>query len=378
MHRTVALLQQRGHETRVFTSEDVPGHRRTALSYISSRKACKALLNALNESKPGAVHLHNFYHELSPGILSVLDPKRRPRGMRVVMTAHDAHLVCPNSGLCTFDRGVRRVISPDDARTVRSLLRHRWDHRGAAHSWLKLAQHVWNFRLRDRRGAIDCVICPSRFMQRCMEFAGRPTALLPHPVSVTPLAAESRSASRSTRSSALQLVFAGRVDPEKGIANFLQALSPEFPGRLIIIGDGSDLSRCREIVTQRGMHKQVQFAGRFPHHETIRIFAQSQVLILPSLVPENCPLSLLEALAVGTNILATDLGGSAEIIEQARTGFLFKSGDAPSLRNALNEIAAAQESGTLNAFEASPFLALRSEDAYVDQLLRLYDAGAAS
>ena len=96
----MALLQSRGIEVDLFTNDDVEGHRRTPLSHIESSKSKKALAERLAAYQPDVVHLHNFYHVLSPGILAVLDSYRKKHSVRIIMTAHDHHLLCPNSGMC--------------------------------------------------------------------------------------------------------------------------------------------------------------------------------------------------------------------------------------------------------------------------------------
>src|SRR5690606_35996514 len=66
VERLVELQRNRGHDARLFTSEDVRGHRRTPLSYISNGRACRALRAYLRGFEPQVIHLHNWYHELSP------------------------------------------------------------------------------------------------------------------------------------------------------------------------------------------------------------------------------------------------------------------------------------------------------------------------
>ena len=102
MQLTAELLKTRGLEVDVFTSDDVPGYRRTVLGYINSKVCRKKLAEVLHSKHPDVVHLHNFYHELSPGILKTLADTKRSHDMLVVMTANDYHLVCPNSGIILF------------------------------------------------------------------------------------------------------------------------------------------------------------------------------------------------------------------------------------------------------------------------------------
>lgn len=363
MDATVRLLRERGLEADTFTADDVPGLRRTPRSYIDSPAARRALARRLAELRPDVVHLHNYYHLLSPGILAALSAYRP---LRVVMTAHDYHLVCPNAGLFSVRRGAPR---PADERRLASLgyvLGRRWDARGLAHSLLKTAQHVWNYRVLRRRRVIDCLLCPSRYLQGIAARHGLPARFVPHPA---PRPMPGRAGPRPQ--DALHLVFAGRVEPEKGLVEFLEALPAGFAGRLTIVGDGSRVERCRAVCRARGL--AARFTGQVSRDEAMSVIARGHVLVLPSLLAENHPMVLVEALALGTNILVCDLGGMREIVEDAGVGFRFTAGDPEGLALALSRVEAAFRDGSLNRFDASGFLGDRSEHLYTERLLAAYE-----
>jgi glycosyltransferase involved in cell wall biosynthesis len=170
----------------------------------------------------------------------------------------------------------------------------------------------------------------------------------------------------------VRLVFAGRIEPEKGLHEFLSILPADFDGTMTIIGDGSELDRCRRTIRQRQLDSKVAFIGRLSHEESLTVIASCHVLVLPSLWWENCPMSLLEALGSGTNILVSQSGGMAEIVQASDVGFTFAPRDAASLRHALKGIAEQHLDGSLNAFDLGTFLEQRSEETYVANLLSIY------
>ena len=365
MTRTADLLRAIGYDVRTFTAADLPDRRLSPFRYLDNHVARRALHNTLDTFRPDVVHLHNYYHLLSPGILSVLDRYKRSTAVRVVMTAHDYHLVCPNSGGNWYRNGPQ-AIQPDRVGSWRDLFVRRWDHRGWPYSLLKVAQHAWHYRLRDRRKVIDLVLCPSRFLQDLVARVGRPTVQvpLPNPPPAPPA---------GPRPARLTITFAGRIEPEKGLIPFLQGVGARVPGRIQIVGDGSERGRVGEFVKSRGLADEVTFLGRRPHAETLRLIAESHVVLLPSVVLENYPLSLIEALAVGTNVLASDLGGMREIVSDSGVGYLFPPGDAGQIADRLDRVAADHASGKLNAFDASEFLAGRDEPAYREAVVRAYE-----
>ncbi|MHC5026485.1 MAG: glycosyltransferase [Planctomycetota bacterium] len=363
VERLMEHLAARGHEVGRFTSEDVTSHSRTALGYLNGSRCRSALEDRIRTFRPDVVHLHNFYHELSPAIL----PAARAAS-RVVMTAHDFHLVCPNAGMQRIVDGRQEPLAPPRVDGLGLLLGSRWDHRGFGYSTLKLAQHVLHYRLLRHHSLIDVVLGPSRFTTSVLADHGLPAVHLSNPRPDLPRV----SASRPAR---LRLVFAGRLEPEKGVAEFLELLPEAFGGEIEIVGDGSDRGRCETIVERRSLGDRVTFAGHLSSTDAVERIAAAHVLVLPSLWYENQPVCLLEAISLGTNILTTNLGGMAEIVEDAGTGWTFAPGDGAGLKAALDEIAAAHANDTLNHFDVSPLLDACAADVVVDRLVEIYATG---
>jgi glycosyltransferase involved in cell wall biosynthesis len=193
--------------------------------------------------------------------------------------------------------------------------------------------------------------------------------VLPHPAPAWP-----RLAKVTDRPGPLRLMVVGRVEPEKGIVEFLRILPASFQGTLTVVGDGNDLARCRQVCRERGLERVVTFLGRRPHAEVARLLQQAHVLIAPSLVLETFALTVLEALFVGTNVLVTDRGAASELVAASGVGFVFTPGDAASLARQLERIETARRSGSLNSFDVGAFLAERDERLYTPRLLQLYEA----
>ena len=367
MGATIALLRARGVVVESFTSADLADTCPSPLRYINNRRARQALALKLQAFRPDVVHLHNFYHLLSPGILTTLAEYKRRDPLRVVMTAHDYHLVCPNSGGSWFRwwTGTREAIEPG-AKSLVSLLARKWDQRGYLHSHLKLAQHTWNYRWHHRQQVIDRVICPSRFVQDMLTPLGLTTCWLPHPVPPLPT-------TPPTRQGPLHLVFAGRLEPEKGLNEFLRSWPADCPATMTIIGAGSERARCQETCAAQNLTERVEFTGRLSHADTLARIASCHVLVQPSRVLETYGLTLIEALANGTNVLAANRGAAREIVEATGVGFLYEPNDPASLAAQLEAIRQRHQSGMLNRFEIADFLTDRSEKRYIDQLLQIYE-----
>lgn len=365
VEQMISLQRRRNLEVSLFTIEDVPGYRRTPLSYVSSRQCCRCLRARLDAFQPDVVHLHNFYHVLSPAILATLGQYRRRQAARIVMTAHDHHLVCPNSGMRFFNRDGWRLADPDRLPRWSYLLSRRWDHRGWLFSLLKVVQHVWHYRLHRRHLGLDIVFSPSRFLAGLLEERGCRTMVVPHPI-------PSCTVDVAKATGSLHMVFAGRVEPEKGLAEFLAVMSDDADQVLTVVGDGSDLSRCRRICRERGLEDRVAFVGRQSRDATMRAIARAHLLILPSLVYETAGLTLLEALALKTNILTSALAGTGEIVRDTGIGFTFVPGDRASLQRAMKQVHRAFHRGELDNIDVSDVSACRSEERFIDRMCDAY------
>jgi glycosyltransferase involved in cell wall biosynthesis len=372
--RIIKEQRHRGIEASLFTSESVPGYRRSIFNYINNRVARSALRKRIENDQPDIVHLHNFYHALSPGILPELASLKRHHQLRIVATAHDYHLLCPNSGMRFFTRNHFGIADTQHLSKLGYLLGRRWDHRSLAHSQLKLWQHLWHYKIFKHQRFIDLVISPSRGLQVELSKRGFNAIWIPNPAPFSTDKSTTDPPTLAKPKGKLHLVFAGRVEPEKGVAEFIENLTPDFEGVLTIVGEGAEVARCKAISTKRKLNDAVRFMGRQTQQVTINTIASAHVLILPSLFFETAGLTLLEALSVGTNILTSDQAGAAEIMKDAGIGYVYKPGDTTDLCKQLANIQKDHEKNKLNTFDASEFLASRNETQFVDQICQAYQS----
>jgi hypothetical protein len=115
---------------------------------------------------------------------------------------------------------------------------------------------------------------------------------------------------------------------------------------LLLAGGGQQEARLHELVREKGLERKVIFAGRIPHEEVRAYYSAADVMAYPR-VPDRLtdmvtPLKPLEAMAQGTVVVASDVGGHRELIEDGQTGFLFAAGDRAALARTLVEVLAAR------------------------------------
>lgn len=279
-----------------------------------------ALRDAIREEKPDLIHVQGNHLYAQTVYLAA-------RGeMPLVQTAHDVRMVCPSEtgirkcgivcgwsfGLVCRSEGcvpLRRLITQAPSRvTVRNLFRKE--------NWY--------------------LVCPSRAL--CENFSHFGIEPLHIPNFIDPRPFEGGRDPSSSR----KLLFVGALYPSKGVAYLLSALSILL-GRLPdvsleVVGDGPLLESLSHTAAELGLARAVAFRGNLGEEETCEAYKTSRALVLPSVVKENCPLVVLEAMAAARPVVASRVGGVVELVRHAETGLLVPHGDAGALAGAIEEI----------------------------------------
>jgi glycosyltransferase involved in cell wall biosynthesis len=125
------------------------------------------------------------------------------------------------------------------------------------------------------------------------------------------------------------LAFAGRLTAQKSLEIALAAVDAVEGVALVIAGDGDERARLERLAGDR-----VRFIGPQPRERVVELFAAADASILSSSW-ENFPHTVVEALAVGTPVLATIAGGIAEVVTDEENGLLVPAGDADGLAAAV-------------------------------------------
>lgn len=123
------------------------------------------------------------------------------------------------------------------------------------------------------------------------------------------------------------VLFVGRLITRKGAATAIRSLAETHHENveLLIAGSGRQRSSLEELVAELGIHQQVEFLGYVPEEELPRLYSASDVLVFPPAY-EGFGLVFLEAMACGTPVIGTRVGGVPDLIEDGETGFVVEGG----------------------------------------------------
>jgi glycosyltransferase involved in cell wall biosynthesis len=163
-----------------------------------------------------------------------------------------------------------------------------------------------------------------------------------------PDAAAREAARRAWQLGAAPVVlFLGRLTAKKGVSVLVEAfaqLQRDRPAaRLLIAGDGDTAAGLQRQVAAAGLQSAVRFTGYVDAAVRRELLAAADVLVLPSIVAadgdtEGLPVVLLEGLATGLPVIASDASGAGEVLTPGDDGWLIPAGDAGRLAAALAEV----------------------------------------
>ena len=352
------LLEERGHDLVPFTRHNDEIERMAALSVAGatlwSRATRRDLARLLKRERPDIVHCHNTFPLISPSAYYAA----RDAGTPVVQTLHNYRLVCSNAQLfrdggpcedCVGKSlpwpGVLHACYRDDRRASAVVVAMLGLHR-ALGTWSRLVARYIALTEFARRKFVEGGLPADRI-------AVKPNFLHPDP-----------GPGRGDGGFAL---FVGRLSEEKGIETLLRAWEGIDDVPLRIVGEGPLAPLVREAAERTG---SVRWLGRLPQEEVQRLLGEARCLVVPSRWYEGFPRVVVEAYARGTPVVASRLGGLAEIVDGRRTGRLFRPDDADELARAVRSIDA--EAGALRAAARAEFEARYTAEASYRTLMRIY------
>lgn len=150
------------------------------------------------------------------------------------------------------------------------------------------------------------------------------------------------------RGEVLRISAVGRLVPKKGFADLIAAVARlEVPVEVQIAGDGEERAALEARITEAGLGDRVRLIGPRTQSEVIELVRNSDVFAAPCIPAEDgnidgLPTVVLEAMALGTPVLATSVSGLPEVIQHLETGLMIEPGDVAALTEALTRIATGQ------------------------------------
>ena len=183
---------------------------------------------------------------------------------------------------------------------------------------------------RGREAA--CVVACNADVAEDLRACGLTPTIAPHGVDLSRFSVRPCPDGR-----ALRLLAVGRLVPKKGFDVLLRAAARvRVDARWTIVGEGPERRALESLARDLGVQARVTFAGALPHGSLPDAYAAADAVVVPSVVAadgdrDGLPNVLLEAMASGRPVVASDVSAIATAIEHGQTGLLAPAGDAVAL-----------------------------------------------
>lgn len=274
--------------------------------------------DVLDDFLPDIVHFHNIIG-LSVGLMSIA----KARGIKTVLTLHDYWGFCHKNTILKNETDICR----DYSRCAECLPYLS----GEDHNSIPMIMRKNFFELQFKN--VDVFISPSQYLANEYIKAGFPREkfkVIWNGIDVERFA----NITKRNSEAVVRFTYIGYLGTHKGIHVLLEALSSigrDQPFIVNIVGDGELSAKYRKQVKSIGLDGSVKFWGRIDNIQ--RAYSETDVLILPSIWPENQPVTITEAMASRIPVIASNIGGNPELVEDGKTGFLFEPGNSKDLAN---------------------------------------------
>jgi glycosyltransferase involved in cell wall biosynthesis len=360
----VDVLQKNGHHVVLHTRHNESIHWASKLSVAASTSwnwsEFKNIGKLIRREKPDLVHAMNTFPLLSPSIFYAAKREKVP----VVFEVQNYRLSCAGALLLRNDKICETCLH---SALPFAAIAHRCYRNSAAGSATLASSIVLHRLLRTWQRVVDLFLCPSQVCKTKLIESGLPAGKIrvkPNVLNFDPGMGDGPQPF---------VVFVGRLSEEKGLSTAIKAWqeNADLPV-LKVIGDGP----LAGLVQHAQQHDpRIQWLGRLPIETLVKEVGSATCLIMPSIWYEPFGRTTIEAMAKGTPVVGSRIGGTAEIIDDGVTGWLFEPGNAEDLA-AKVRTAMAMPTDRMAQFRTAArqeFLNKYTADRNYEQLMAAYE-----
>lgn len=324
---------------------------------IYSKEARKKIRCVLEDFNPDVVHLNNINFQITPSVIDEIRSyeRKKKKKIMIVSTAHDSQWVCPGHLLMIPSTG--ELCEKCTWGNVGQCYKNRCIHNSRVKSLLGSIEAKF-YRMRKTYGKVDCIICPSNFLKGQLdkyELLKDKTKVL-HNFVKRPEHIECIDKT--------YILYFGRYSKEKGIETLLKVCRELQEVSFVFAGSGpleSEIDALPNVINK----------GFLKEQELNRVIQGAKVVLCPSECYENCPFSVMESIVNGTPVIASNLGGLPELVEDGVNGRLFQSGNTEELKGKILEFWNGSEA-TAAMYENCKKTQFDTVEEYGEKLLKVY------
>lgn len=331
------------------------------LNTIWSKASYKKILEIIGEFKPDVVHCHNTFPLISPSIYYACNKV----GIPVVQTLHNYRLTCLN-GYLFREQECQLCEKCLGKSPIRGVFKKCYRQSLSASATVAAMLIVHRILSTYRKKVTRFITLTNFGKEKFSKLAFIPADKIV--VKSNPIPKISVSQSEKSK----QIMYAGRLSPEKGVDTLIKAwisLPNKFGYTLKIIGNGAERDKLEELAKA---DSSIKFMGALSKEQTIQEMAVSALLVSPSKCYETFGLSPVEAMSLGTPVLISDLVNLFPIVQDNISGRYFRAGDAEDLAAKLTELLS--DAHKLTALGIAAKAAFEQSDCSTERNLRALEA----
>jgi glycosyltransferase involved in cell wall biosynthesis len=360
VHATKKILEENGHAVMLYAPAG-PGTFVGAMFNISHYFS---ILKAIRNFKPDIMHVHSIFRNVSPSVLLAAKHRKVP----IVMTLHDFQIVCPKTSLVG-----ENLLNCESGFSYQCFYSNCYPRKpfNRAYQGLKatkLSLHRFII-LRTVRHFISPSVC-------LMDWTRKNLGV--NDVSLLPNFAETEQEPASNPPQENTLLFIGKLVEQKGVDVLIKALAkvrsviPDI--RLKIVGSGPEEQTLKKLAEDIQASELITFTGKLSNAQVMKEIDDALCVIIPSKYVENCSMVGIEAMSRGKVIIASNIGGLPDLVDDNISGFLVRPNDPEDLSKKIisimqNDSLASQ----MGARATAKYVRSFSKEVYYRTLLSVYD-----
>ncbi len=304
---------------------------RRALAYISipfNLGIFFEIRSVLKQFNPDVIHIHNIFPLISPSVYLFC------LGRPIVTTLHNYRYFCSGGVLMRDNEPCTKCI---DGSRINGVI-HRCYRGSYLASGLLFLFSLSLTILSPWKAQRSKVLAFTKFQRSLLVKSNIALSSIKIKPNFTQTSASTRVHAKKSGVNSLQVVYVGRLSPEKGIRQLVEqwcSMEDRPYYKLSIVGDGPERKEIERLISA---HDNVTTLGYLPGERCKSMIASCDVVIMPSLCFEGFPTTLLDAFAANTTSLVSNIGPLPELVEFGEVGYVYDPTDAESLVKQLDQI----------------------------------------
>lgn len=296
---------------------------KSALSIVYKKESKEKITELIKKEKPDLAILNLVHRQITLSIVEALKEFDIP----IFFTMHDLICVCPNYTMLSSDGICEKCLN----KKYINCIKQKCIKNSTAKSALGFIEAHY-LKFKKVYDDIDMYIAPSDFYRKKLIEGNFTKSNIVHRKNPLPVDTEYRLPDEVSD----YILYFGRLSKEKGVLTLFKAVEKLENVVLKVLGAGPEEQELIDYIREHNLSDKIELLGFKTGKELESIVEKSKCVVVPSEWYENGPYSVVEAMAKGRPIIASDLGGLKELVEEGSTGYIFKATDVDELADKID------------------------------------------